>query len=857
MPPASSEPAPVSNDGPSRATQGGADVRKVELRAVPLTDKNKPEPVVLTHPNQMALHKAASKVFNVKNIKSTVVKVERPEHDALGLEDEDAPQGEDPDAPPDTDASSDADSAPDSDADTDAENAVTPAENTATQTLNVPAPATSASFNGLDFATWGAGHPPDANGDVGPSYYIQSINTAVGIFDKSTGARVAAFTYDALMRQAPFGNLCDTDNFGDGVVLYDTYEDRWIITDFAFQLDANDNVSPEHVFQCLAVSKSGDPVAGGWNFYSVESPGGLGDYPKFGVWPDGIYMSANMFGYPSGAPYFGYHVWAFNKQQMYAGAPAVDVLDFAGDTSDFTLLPANSRLQTGTPPAGTPEFFVSTEQFLNALSIYKLHVDWDKISTSTFTGPFTQTQPDCWPNASPANAKTPANTADVLGIRAMAQAQYSNLGGNESLWVSHTVNRGTFTAAACGGANTNNATVRWYQANVTGGTVAANIVQGASFDPEAANTFFRYMPALAVDRAGDMAVGYTKSNATTNPQIKYAGRLGTDPVNTLPQSEQTLTDGTGSQSGTCGSTCTRWGDYSGMALDPNGCALWMMGEYYATTGLNFQTRIGSFSYPSCTTVGNGTLSGTVTDGVNPIGGATVKLGSRTTSTDASGQYSFSVPAGTYPSLTAAQAGLVPSSATSLVVPNGGTLTVNFTLNASPQSGCFTDNTQVAFQRGIPTSCDLVSSPGNLVLARPDNTQARNGTIGPSGFGFTNTAWAGQTFTSTVNGLLKRVDVELFCSGCSGTDPTITVSIRATTGATPVPTGPDLASATLAGFNNGGTAQLRAVTFSTPITVSAGTRYAFIFRSTAARTGTYAYTCSCTTTGFANSNPYTA
>jgi len=863
MPPASSEPAPVSNDGPSRATQGGADVRKVELRAVPLTDKNKPKPVVLTHPNQMALHKAASKVFNVKNIKSTVVKVERPEHEAPGLEDEDASQGGDLDAPSDSDADADADAetdpAPvaDADADADAHNVVTPQENTTSQTLNVPAPATSASFNGLDFATWGAGHPPDANGDVGPSYYIQSINTAVGIFDKSTGARVAAFTYDALMRQAPFGNLCDTDNFGDGVVLYDTYEDRWIITDFAFQLDANDNVSPQHVFQCLAVSKSGDPVAGGWNFYSVEAPGGLADYPKFGVWPDGIYMSANMFGYPSGAPYSGYHVWAFNKQQMYAGAPAVDVIDFAGDTTDFTLLPANSRLQTGTPPAGTPEFFVSTEQFLNALSIYKLHVDWDRISTSTFTGPFTQTQPNCWPNAAPANARTPANSADVLGIRAMAQAQYSKLGGTESLWVSHTVNRGTFATASCGGANTNNATVRWYQADVTGGTVAANIVQGASFDPEAANTFFRYMPALAVDRAGDMAVGYTKSNATTNPQIKYAGRLSGDPLNALAQSEQTLIDGTGSQFGNCGSTCTRWGDYSGMALDPNGCAFWMTGEYYATTDLNFQTRIGSFSYPSCSTVGNGTLSGTVTDGVNPVAGATVRLGSRTTSTDAGGHYSFSVAAGTYPSLTGAKAGFDSSSATTLAVPNGATLTVNLTLTPAAQSGCITDDTQVAFQRGIPSSCDLVASPGHLVLAQPDNTEARNGTVGPSGFGFTNTAWAGQTFTPTVNGLLKRVDVELFCSGCSGADPNITVSIRATTGATPVPTGPDLASATLAGFNNGGTAQLRAVTFSTPITVSAGTRYAFIFRSTAARTGTYAYTCSCTTTGFANSNPYTA
>src|SRR5258708_3412604 len=157
-----------------------------------------------------------------------------------------------------------------------------------------PAPAPTSSFDGLDFATWGAGHPPDTNGDVGPTYYIQTINTSVGIYQKSDGTRVAAFTFNTLMSQGNFGNLCDTNNFGDPVVLYDSFEDRWVITDFAFTLDGSNNVVAP-TFQCFAVSKSGDPVAGGWNFYSIQINNALGDYPKFGVWTDGIYMSANLF----------------------------------------------------------------------------------------------------------------------------------------------------------------------------------------------------------------------------------------------------------------------------------------------------------------------------------------------------------------------------------------------------------------------------------------------------------------------------------------------------------------------------------------------------------------------------------
>jgi len=192
-----------------------------------------------------------------------------------------------------------------------------------------PAPAPLASFLGLDFNNWGAGHPPDTNGDVGPTYFIETVNTSIGIYNKSTGVRIAAFTFDTFMSQGNFGNLCDTDNFGDPVVLYDTFEDRWVISDFAFQLDGAQNVvNPPGNFQCIAVSKNGDPVAGGWNFYSINTTGGLGDYPKFGVWPDGIYMSVNMFDYAATGGYQNARLYAFNKAQMYAGAPSVQVVSF-------------------------------------------------------------------------------------------------------------------------------------------------------------------------------------------------------------------------------------------------------------------------------------------------------------------------------------------------------------------------------------------------------------------------------------------------------------------------------------------------------------------------------------------------
>ena len=220
-----------------------------------------PKSVKRSHPRELHLKAAHGKVFDVRKLKSTVVKKERPERVAPGY------------ARPGSRA---------------AEALENPAR-TAPQFPKVikrsqmvaSAPAPDSSFEGLDFANWGHGHPPDTNGDVGPNYYIETINVSIGIYDKSNGNRVAAFTFNSFMSQGHFGNICDTDNFGDPVVLYDSYEDRWVITDFAFKLDGSGNVvNPPGALQCFAVSKTGDPVNGGWNFYSIAAPGGARRLPE-------------------------------------------------------------------------------------------------------------------------------------------------------------------------------------------------------------------------------------------------------------------------------------------------------------------------------------------------------------------------------------------------------------------------------------------------------------------------------------------------------------------------------------------------------------------------------------------------
>ncbi len=433
-----------------------------------------------------------------------------------------------------------------------------------------PAPAPSSSFAGLDLQNWGAGWPPDTHGDVGPSHYIQAVNTSIGIFDKASGARLSAFTFNNFFIAAGGSGVCATYNYGDPVVLYDQVSGRWIITDFAFS-----SPSAPPYYECVAVSKTADPVSGGWWLYTITADtASLNDYPKLGIWNDGIYMSANMF--KRGRTYAGVKVWALNRADLISGAPLRTVA-FTLGTSYFSLLPAN--LKGAAAPAGTPEYFMSDYGSNTSMKLWKFTVNWTTPSSSTFTGPtsfavasFTR----------PASNSVPQQGTtvklDTLGDRLMTWLQYRNINGTESLWVSRSVVAGTSTG------------VRWME--VRNMKTTPTVYQQGTYAPDAK---YRWMPSIAVNKNGDMAIGYSISSSTSYPAIGYAGRLAGDPLNTLGQTEAILIAGTGAQT-----SYNRWGDYASMSVDPvDDCTFWFTTEYMAATGTNWQTRIGSFKLPGC------------------------------------------------------------------------------------------------------------------------------------------------------------------------------------------------------------------------------------------------------------------
>jgi hypothetical protein len=259
-----------------------------------------------------------------------------------------------------------------------------------------------------------------------------------------------------------------------------------------------------------------------------------------------------------------------------------------------------------------------------------------------------------------------------------------------------------------------------------------------------------------------------------------------------------------------------------------------------TTGDNQNTALNQpFIVPFSVTVSPAVAGLTITWTINPSGG-----GAGATFPSTASRFAVSTTnalgVATAPAASAnGTPGLYTMNAT---VPGAGTTTFNLSNDPAPLSGatCLTDTTQADFQAGLLNGTDVTTTPGSVVEANNANIDQQNLSVTNSGFGIDATNWAGQSFTPAVTGQLARVDLDLFCSGCSGANPNLTVSIRAT--AANLPTGPDLATATIPGFSSG-TASFLAANFASPPTLTAGTRYAVIVRPVSNRTGVYAYVVS--------------
>jgi hypothetical protein len=420
--------------------------------------------------------------------------------------------------------------------------------------------------------------PPDTNGAVGDKQYVQMVNVTIAVYNKRDGSlQLGPAAIHSLWDG--FGGLCENggeskyySDGGDPIVLYDRIADRWMVS----QLQYNETFTQSA--QCIAISTSSD-ATGSYHRYEFDFGLNFPDYPKFGIWPDGYYNSINVFA-PGG--FAGAEACAFDRAAMLAGASA-SAICFQQPPSVSSLLPADLDGSTQ-PPAGAPNYFVGIADATH-LNFFRFHADFANPSASSFSGPtlinvaaFNEicaraVTVSCIPEPAP------GEKVDGLSDRVMFRLAYRNFGDHEALVVNHTVAGG-----ALGG-------VRWYEIRNPGSTPTV-FQQGTVIDP---STDY-WLGSVAMDRAGNIALGFNAMSKQLFSSVYVAGRRPTDPLGQM-FGPVVLARGSGVQF----NSYKRWGDYSSMTVDPkDDCTFWYTQEYYIATGsFNWATSIGAFKFNNC------------------------------------------------------------------------------------------------------------------------------------------------------------------------------------------------------------------------------------------------------------------
>lgn len=594
-------------------------------------------------------------------------------------------------------------------------------------------PAPILNFEGVNnrFGGW----PPDTQGDIGPSHYIQWINLHFAIWEIDKVQQTATLVYGPLAGNtlfAGFGGPCQTTNNGDPITLYDSFADRWMMSQMALPYYPNGPF-----YQCVAVSASNNPT-GAWHRYQYEIPlNKMNDYAKLGVWPNAYFMTVNQFAGGS-MGWAGVGAAAMERQAMVDGLPAHMVyFDLANVNIDYGgMLPADFDGQTP-PPEGAPGYFAEWDDSAwigpqDAVRLWEFQVDWQHPENAAFglNGqpnwiiPTRDVDPNMC-NQSRDCIPQPGTTrkVDAIADRLMYRLQYRNFGGYATLISNHTVDYNS----------TDRAGIHWFELRKGALESDWSLFQDGVFSPDATH---RWMGSLAMDHVGNIALGYSVSSSTVYPSVRYSGRLAGDPLGTMPQGEVELVAGSGSQTGS-----SRWGDYSTMSLDPtDDCTFWYTQQYVKTTGSNsWTTRIGSFRFPGCSVGAQGSLRGRVTDNTTnaPLIGAQVTATlspaqTLTTHTNNNGDYLIVAPTGVY-TVIASNFGFVPQTVTNVIISENNETIQDFALNPAAKhtlSGVVRDASS-----GVPLYAQIIPQVGGASPVWSDPLSGAYSLEMPEGFPF--------------------------------------------------------------------------------------------------------------------------
>jgi len=508
----------------------------------------------------------------------------------------------------------------------------------------LPGAALAASFDGLGAGFEGPQgaatlrNPSDNSLAVGPDHIMQTVNTRIAIFTKK-GKRFDT-TGKVLYGPAPnntvfkgFGGACEATNNGDTVVRYDQLADRWLIVMPIFRRGAvrpdqpqpgragdpaqlsvpgqagqpgaavplfvpppsppsqaqqpprgqrGQQPGPQGPYSmCYAISAGPDPL-GPYYRYEFLRPL-FPDYPRPAIWPDGYYVPTS-----TGDEVIQKHACVVERAKMLKGEPAREQCVIIDGVNFLNNADIDGK---GLPPPGAPNVMMAAggTQLKNVLEddgifVWKFHVDWENPADTKITGPEKiAVAPYHYLCGGQLTNCVPQpeldRRLDAQGDKIMARLVYRKIGARESLVAVHSVN----TSAGGGG-------VRWYEFQIAKDR-GVRLRQQGTYAPDG---FYRWMASPAIDRLGNIGIGYSFGGTPNFAGQRFAARRSSDPPGKLTLRETVLAEGEAAQN------AMRWEDYTQTAIDPSDdCTIWYVGDYIKKGETNYSSRIGAFRLPGC------------------------------------------------------------------------------------------------------------------------------------------------------------------------------------------------------------------------------------------------------------------
>jgi hypothetical protein len=479
-------------------------------------------------------------------------------------------------------------------------------------------------------------NPSDNTLAVGPNHIVQIVNTQTAIFTKKGNAFDKSGT--VLYGPVPtnnvfrgFGGSCEARNNGDAVVRYDQLAGRWLIvmpifgrgpersdqppkwtaspTAYVsppgrpgqpgaaaalFHPPRSETPAPPQprggprppetkgpYSMCYAISTGPDPLG---SYYRYEFLRPLfPDYPRPAIWPDGYYVPTS-----TGDEVIEKHACVVERAKMLKGQPASEQCLVIDDVNFLNNADIDGK---ALPPRGAPNVMMATggtqlrKDFEDdGIYAWQFHVDWKRPVRTKVVGPekvavapYRYLCDGQLTNCVPQPGTD--RRLDAQGDKIMQRLVYRRIGNREVIAAVHSVN----TSSGGGG-------VRWYELEL-GKARNVTLKQQGTYAPD---SLYRWMASPAIDRRGNIAIGYSFGGGPHFVGQRVAGRLAGDPPGVLSLRETVLVEGEGAQQ------TMRWEDYTQTAMDPSDdCTIWYVGDYIKKDATSYSSRIGAFRFPGC------------------------------------------------------------------------------------------------------------------------------------------------------------------------------------------------------------------------------------------------------------------